>query len=220
MANSTIDTLSNTRSIKNAMERLTDLEKAVTMVMSLIDRELGTLVTQLNALSEVINAITEVVGMDKVQGVLSKKAEEKRDVEQKQLDEALAAGKIVKTDKVGPQSIISYEEKDANGQVRTPGKFFKNVSTLAPDAQALLKDQFEGFEAGIGNGATMKVLEIWDIVPVAPKQEASAEQIQSLVKGIETGKYNEENTALVKPDTIKQLENLVAALEAPVPAAE
>jgi tetrahydromethanopterin S-methyltransferase subunit G len=56
MSNSTRDTLANTRQIKNAMERLDDLEKAVTMVMSLVDREVGTLVTQVNALSEVINA--------------------------------------------------------------------------------------------------------------------------------------------------------------------
>ncbi len=168
MANSTIDTLSNTRRIKNAMERLDDLEKAVTMVMSLIDRELGTMVTQVNSLSEVINALTDVVGMDKVQAVLTKKAEDKRDAEQKQIDEHLAAGRIVKADKVGPNSIISYEERDATGMVRIPGKFFKNVGTLANDAKNLLRDQLEGFEAGIGNGAVMKVLEIWDIVPPAP----------------------------------------------------
>jgi hypothetical protein len=217
----TIDTLSNSRRIKNAMERLDDLEKAVTMVMSLIDRELGTLVTQVNALSEVINAITDVVGMSAVQAVLSKKAEEKRNAEQKQIDEALAAGKIIKADKVGSNSIISYEEKDANGQVRIPGKFFKNVATLAPDAQALLKDQLEGFEAGIGNGATMKVLEIWDIAPAAPKQEASAAQVEALLQDIKDGKYNVPNTEAAKPEPVEQLKELVTALEtASTPAAE
>lgn len=171
----TIDTLANTRRIKNAMERLDDLEKAVTMVMGLIDRELGTVVTQVNALSEVINALTDVVGMDKVQAVLTKKAEEKRDAEQKQIDENVASGRIVKADKVGPNSIISYEERDPDGKLRIPGKFFKNVATLAADAKNLLRDQLEGFEAGIGNGATMKVLEIWDIVPVMPTTEVAPE---------------------------------------------
>lgn len=173
MANSTVDTLSNTRRIKNAMERLDDLEKGVTLLTSLIDSEVGTLATQVNALSEVINAVTEVVGLGAVQTVLMRKAEENRDANQKQIDESLAMGRIVKTDKVGPNNIISYEEKDGNGQIRVPGKFFKNVATLAPAAQALLKNQLEGFEVGIGNGATMKVLEIWDIVPVVPVAAAA-----------------------------------------------
>jgi hypothetical protein len=173
MSNSTIDTFANSRKIRNISERLDDLEKATTMLMSLVDRELGSAITQVNALSDVINAITDVVGLDRVQAALTEKAVQRLNLEQQQMDDAAAAGRVVKAEKITPSSIIGYEEKDANGQIRPPGKFFKNLSVLAPQAKQLLDGQAVGFEAGIGNGATMKVLEIWEMV-AAPEATEEA----------------------------------------------
>ena len=165
---------------KNAMERLKDVENSVNGLLKLIDRELGAVVNQINQLSDVINGTVQVVGLEKVQAVLQENAAAKLKSEEDAIAEGQLEGRIQPVQAVPAQGIVGYKEFDANGQLRIPGKYFKNLQQLSKDAQALLVGKEIGFKTSIGNGATMEIVEAYEFVPqaapaVPPAPVAAAE---------------------------------------------
>ena len=164
----------------NAMDRLAQVEQSVKGLLKLIDRELGALVNQFNQLSDVLNGTVKVVGLEKVQAVLVETANEKLAGEEAAIAEGQLEGKIQPVNVVPPVGIVGYKEFDNKGQLRIPGKYFKNVQQLGQDAQNLLIGKEVGFKTDIGGGATMEVVEAYEILaPPPPVEEAPVTPVEA-----------------------------------------
>ncbi len=174
MATNYDKTLNTQAKAKNAMERLAQVENAVEGLLKLVDRELGAVVNQINQLSDVINGTVQVVGLDKVQVVLQENAAAKLKSEEDAIAEGQLEGRITPVAAVPAQGIVGYKEYDANGQLRIPGKYYKNIGQLSKDAQALLVGKEVGFKTSIGNGATMEIVEVYEFLPPPPMPDAAA----------------------------------------------
>jgi hypothetical protein len=171
-------TINTNRKAQNAMQRLEVLENALQGLMNFVDKEFMSALNQLNATSEVLNAVTQVIGLDEVKGQLETNAKNKLAAETALLASKVESGELVVAEKVGPASIIGYTEFDENGAVRTPGKFYKNMGDLIPSAQQLLVGQGVGFKTPLGNGSSLEITDIYDVAP--PKDTSvdfTAEQL-------------------------------------------
>ena len=159
------------RKTSNALERLDQVEKTVTNIVSAVNNSLGQVSGQLGGITEVLDAVVQTLGADTIQKVMTEnrtaKAEAQSQAEESALKELLAKGDIAVAAKVSDKSIVVGRETNKDGSVRIPGRAQVAFARIDPNFQAAFLGQEVGFNLELPNGGKFEVLEIYEVVEKA-----------------------------------------------------
>ncbi len=169
---------------KDALDRLDDLEKTLPQIVSGFQQAANQLQQGLNSLTEIMDAVIEHIGGDKITKTMSenrvKKAEAMAENDRKALDQALLDGNVAVAEAVSEKSIIVGRELLADGSVKVPGYVQAPYIRIAPEFQEKLKGQKAGVSIELPTGGKFEVTAVYDVVqkadvPPAPAQTAAPE---------------------------------------------
>lgn len=169
MSSNSVDKSINTnKKVASATERLSALEAVTRQLTDLLGKKLNTLDMQIESLADVVNALTDLIGVEQVQERVKQRATDQMNTQEAEVQNALKTQQLSYTTEVSDRSIIQYKETLANGQVRHPGKFYKPMWNLPDAAREFLKGKKIGETLKLDNGATLDIIEVYDaVVPEA-----------------------------------------------------
>jgi len=183
------------KNARNAVQRVTELERQVKaledalqsiadssnkVVQTVIDstnNALKDIHAKVDAMSELVRATVDVVGLDSVGETLAQNRsgddERNRVAQTKQIADGLANGELKAADAIGETSYLVFTEKGKDGQPLQFGarKQFA-VSQVMPEFRASLMGKGVGATITSTSGHTFEVVEFYDVVqkpaPAAP----------------------------------------------------
>lgn len=163
----------------NALDRLDELEKALPNIVAGVNNSLQQAQQQLQAQSEILDAVIQALGMDTIQNIMAQnrvaRAEAQMEADKKGIADALAAGQIKPGTEVSDVSIIVGKEIGTDGTVRTPGRVQLPFIRVGEQFKALLKGKKVGESIDLPNGSgKFEVTELYDVVPPELQPKAPA----------------------------------------------
>lgn len=160
-----------TKRTANALERLERVEQSQGQVLG----GLSQMQAQTSALVEVLDAVVELVGTEKVQVELAKqrreKAAKKAEAEKKQLDEMLLQGLLIPADEVTQTSIVVGQEKTKSGEVIHPGYVRLPWQGINPQFRDKFLKLKVGDKVDFPDGGSFEIQELYTLNPNPPKPE-------------------------------------------------
>jgi hypothetical protein len=154
----------------NALDRLTKAEFSVGQLVGAVSQ----LQMQSSTLLEVLDALVELEGVDRVQEAVLKarkeKAEKKAEGDRAALDQLLLNGLLVQADKIEDGSVIVAKETGPDGTVKHPGQIIAPFRNIADQFKEKILGQAVGFKLDLPDGV-FEVLEVYGPNPNPPKPE-------------------------------------------------
>ena len=151
--------------------------KSIDQLVSGINNALGDLNQRLVSQSEVLDALVEAIGKDKVEELIKagrvRRMHEVMESEKKALEDLRASGELVEVPLVTEKSVIVGREYEPDGQVRAPGRVQVAYARVDAQFQSSLINQPPGTSFVLPNGGKFEVLEIYEVVEKQPASTAA-----------------------------------------------
>jgi hypothetical protein len=167
------------KNARNAIQRVTDLEKRVTDLEESLQKVIDAtnsifkdIHTKMDAMSELARATVEVVGVEAVEQTLlqNRRADDDRNTQNlaKQVADGLANGDLKAAEVIGENSLLVFTEKGKDGQPLQLGarKQFL-MSQVLPEFRDGLMGKGVGATITSASGNTFEVIEFYDAIPKA-----------------------------------------------------
>lgn len=170
--------------VLGVVERVAQLEKTVGAIISGLNNELTRIGRATADISQVIDAVVDVVGQQRVQEQLDanqiKAKEEQAKAESEQLAKLLEAGSITTAETASESCLLVGVEYTSDGKPIPPGRLQLAFGQLA--SEQMKKDclgKKVGDKIDVPGGGVFEILEIYEKVKVAaePKNSVPTESL-------------------------------------------
>ena len=160
------DGMSNSKKRQQAIGAIKQVVEHHNMLAKIVDDGFKDIASRIEDISVVLQAISQVVGLDKV----NEKAKEIRiqlleneSAEQgKNVEKAVAEGRLVVTETATENTLVVTTVKKADGSPMYPSKSYLPFAQLKPEVQAVLRDKKVGaVETLPTDGGTIELLAIY-----------------------------------------------------------
>jgi hypothetical protein len=159
---------SHRKQVKSALERIDVLEETLPQVVAGVNQALNQQGQRMEQLASILEAVVELLGTStvdaKIKEISDKKTLQNLERAKKALEDALAKGEVVKTDKISEKSLVVGREVDKDGNPVFPGRVQLAYHSIKTEFQEKLKGNGVGFVVETANGSKFEVLEVYDVV--------------------------------------------------------
>lgn len=164
----TQDARVNAKRTANALDRLEQVEKTLTNVVSAVNGTVGNINQQLTSQGEVLQAVVTMLGRDAVEKTIKDAREAaataSMEAEKRALEELRLRGDVVTMEFVTDKAIIVGREYMPDGTVRHPGRAQVAFQRVDPQFQPKLLGQVVGFLMELPNGGKFEIVEVLQVV--------------------------------------------------------
>lgn len=162
---------SASKKARTALERLEFIEgKLIPSMADQVNRAIQNLQNQISELGEFVNALTESVGAEAVQEIVTTRRREAtlKNVETKkaELAELTGKGTLVESEEVGAQSIVVGRVLDTDEKEVFPGWEAVAVAAQPEDIKSLLLGAKKGAAIKLPSGTTFELQNIYSAGPL------------------------------------------------------
>lgn len=160
---------------KGALARIADIEETIPAIIQALQDGLNQMNAKLNGAVEVLKAVTQELGTDKIQAIVdaarATERQERADAAKKWLDEAVAEGKLKHVDTITDDALVVGVEYDKDGVEIPPGRVQLTVTQIQPVIREKLVGQPVGTRVETPAGTTFEILEAYLEVPAVVPPE-------------------------------------------------
>ncbi len=172
------------KSIKSAVERLSDLEAkfdgfekdVIPRVIAGVNGGFSSMDAQLTALMETVNALAQCVGEESVASRITenriKRAESVAKAQEASIAEALKAGRLKVAEAIGEKSTIIGKEYTKEGELKPPGRVQMDFSMVRSEFRDKLKGMKVGESIETPEGGRVDLTEVYDLQDLPPQAAA------------------------------------------------
>lgn len=176
-----MDHLSLRQKTRSALDRIDAVESTINELVSSLNNVIQQINSRLSDTTEKLQALTDVVGVDKVNDAMRTlalaKAEKQAAAAKEALDDALAKGQLVAGSVIGENSLVVGREFDRDGNVIPPGRIQLTFGGIKSEFQEQLRGQGFGFTVETPLGGKFEVLEVYDFVTATTKAETAPSEV-------------------------------------------
>lgn len=176
---------SKTKSIE---VRLDTFEAQLAGIVGEVNGAFQAQIERLGQFAQVLEAVTELVGVEmvdaKIKEISERKVQERIAQAKEALKQGIASGELVPATVITDKSMLVGRETDKDGNVVEPGHIQLPMDRIAfPTVREQLVGQGVGFKVQTPAGNTFEVLEVYDVVPkpaASPMPEPTTEEIAAM----------------------------------------
>lgn len=191
-----MDNLSLRQKTRSALDRIDAVESTINELVSSLNGVIQQLNARLADMSEKLQAVTDVVGVENVTKALDALAQAKAEKQlasaKEALNDALTKGHLVPAATIGENSLVVGREFDKDGNLIPPGRIQLTFSGIKAEFQEKLKGQGFGFTVDTPTGGKFEVLEVYDFATAA-KATAPSEVVVEATASTDTTTTTDES---------------------------
>lgn len=177
------DSKATRKAFRPVLARLDQNEEDIRNLVSNTRQSLGVMDMKVKTLQEVMNAVVEIVGLDKVQAAIDKQhvdeLQKESDIEKKGLELAKEKGLLVAGEAVNARSVIVGHDVDPSGNIMAPGRGQLLFAQVKPELRESMAGKKVGEAIDTPIGGKFVIDEIWDVVAKPTVEEAAAKAVDA-----------------------------------------
>lgn len=176
-----MDNMSLRQKTRSALDRIDAVESTINELVSSLNNVIQQLNARLSDTAEKLQALTDVVGPEKVseamRALVLAKAEKQAAAAKEALDDAIGKGQLVAATVIGENSLVVGREFDKDGNLIPPGRIQLTFGGIKSEFQEQLRGQGFGFTVETPVGGKFEVLEVYDFVTDTKAEAAPSEVV-------------------------------------------
>lgn len=209
---------SQRQQVRSISQRVESLEQNMARFLFAVNQQNQQIATDMNNAKEQLEALIELNGVEEVQRIINEKRVEKARVQAAQekasLDEGIADGYVLTSEKIEEKSLIVGRYVGKDGTVVEPGRAQLVMPGIAPQYREKLLGQTVGFKlTDLPDGGSFEVLEIYNV------DEAKANEVIQAKQKAQAEAAAKAAEEVAKADEATDTAEAAPAVETPAPEA-